>query len=153
MDPDALLDSLHPVKPDHDRIIVVGGAANTLDLLRLSTVRSDDVVLVAPRPNAAIQRFCRHFAVEIRQRHAHDGDLLAASAVIVSIGDADAENGIVRAARRRAIPVHVSNRPLLSDFTLIEMLERRPSSSAQKSDARPTRAEPPGVLRLAASGG
>ena len=117
-----------PVRPDHDRILVVGGAANTLDLLRLATVRSDDVVLVAAKADAAIRRYVDRFAVELRVRCFNPSDLAEVSAVLVCHGDPASENEVVRQARRREIPVHVSGRLLVSDFSLIEMLERKPSS-------------------------
>lgn len=125
---EAVLERLSPARPDHDRIVVVGGGPFTLDLLRLATVRSDDVVLVAPRIDGAIRRFTDRFAVDVRKRAAADADLVGATAVIVAAGDVDVENRIILDARRRAIPVHVWNRPLVSDFTLIGMLERHPSS-------------------------
>jgi len=36
-------------------------------------------------------------------------------------------------ARRRGIPVHVAGRPLVSDFTLLALVERRPESVAPRS--------------------
>ena len=133
MTPDALalLDSLPPVLPGHDRVVVVGGASNTLDLLRLATVRSDDVVLFCERPGPAIRRFAERFAVEVFTRAPQDEEISGANVVLVSVGDAEYENRLVRQARRFALPVHVTARPQLSDFTLIEMLERRPTSFAK----------------------
>src|SRR4051812_12100154 len=113
-----------------DRIVVVGGARNTLDILRLATVRSDEVILIAPLVDSAVRRFVERFAVDLRQRPVADSDITGASAVLIAAEDVEVENRVVRAARSRRVPVHVSNRPLVSDFTLIEMLERQPSSFA-----------------------
>ena len=46
--------------------------------------------------------------------------------MLIAIGDIEAENRLVRAARRRGIPVHVADRELVSDFRLLEFLEQRP---------------------------
>ena len=63
-----------------------------------------------------------------RRREAQPHDLDGASALLVSLDDAEAENVLVRAARRRALPVHVDGRPLVSDFALIDFLERKPQT-------------------------
>lgn len=42
-----------------NRSLVLGGSARTLDLLRLAALGSDDVVLVAPAPGAAVCRLSR----------------------------------------------------------------------------------------------
>jgi len=118
-----------------DRIVVVGGAANTLDILRLATVRSDEVVLIAPRVDSAIRRYVEHFGVDLRQRPVAERDLAGASAALVAAEDEGAAERAVWAARRHGVPVHVSNRPDLSDFTLIDMLERQPSSFAETASA------------------
>ena len=132
-----------------DRIVVVGGAPRTLDLLRLATIRSDEVVLVAeprhlvaePRDlvadphdtgplDAPIRRFVDHFAIEYRPGPASAADFDGAAAILLAIGDVGRENALVRSARRQRIPVHVAGRPLLSDFTLLELVERHPASIA-----------------------
>ena len=122
---------LRPPEPELavDRILVAGNSARTLELLRLATIRSDDVVLVAPDPDAALRRFANRFAIEIRERRAEATDVGEASAVLMAIGDIEAENDLIRMARRKGVPVHVADRDLVSDFGLIEFLERRPSAS------------------------
>ena len=114
-----------------DRIVVVGGSAQTLDLLRLATIRSDDVLLVAEDIDEATRRVVDHFAVEYRAGPGSDGDLDGAAAVLLTIGDIDRENRMVRSARRRNIPVHVRSRPLVSDFTMLDLVERRAASFAR----------------------
>ena len=114
-----------------DKIVVIGGSPQTLDLLRLATVRSDDVVLVAETIDAATRRVIDHFAIEYRASPASDRDLEGAAAVLVTIGDIDRENRIVRSARRRNIPIHVRSRPLVSDFTMLDLVERQPASFAR----------------------
>ena len=57
--------------------------------------------------------------------------LRGANAVVVALGDVGRENALVRAARRAGIPVHVAGRPLVSDFTMLELVERRPASFAR----------------------
>ena len=113
-----------------DRIVVVGGAPRTLDLLRLATIRSDDVVLVAEALDAATRRFVDHFAIDYRPGPAYGPDVEGAAAVLVAIGDVARENALVRSVRRLNIPVHVDARPLLSDFTMLELVERHPASIA-----------------------
>ena len=46
--------------------------------------------------------------------------------MLIAIGDRAAENQLVRAARRRGIPVYVAERPLVSDFTPLAFIEQRP---------------------------
>ncbi len=116
-------------RPAPDQILIFGGSSRTLDLLRLATIRSDSVLLVGRAFDAPVTRCAAHFAVEIREPGRGDPDLGAASAVLVALGDVEAENRIVRAARRGAVPVFVADRALVSDFTLIEFLERRPHTS------------------------
>lgn len=125
--PPAILESEH--KAGRDRVLVVGDTARTIDLLRLATIRSDDVVLIAPRPDAALRQFANRFAIEIRERRAEATDVGEASTVLVAIGDMEAENTLVRMARRWGVLVHVSGRDLVSDFRPLEFLEQRPSAS------------------------
>lgn len=116
---------------DIDRIVVIGGSRHTLDLLRLATVRSDEIVLIAEAIDDATRRFVDHFAVEYRPRQETDADLVGATAVLVSLGDVERENLVVRNARRRRIPIHVDNRAFVSDFTMLDLVERRPATFAR----------------------
>jgi len=111
-------------QPSADRVLVVGGGNTTIDLLRLATVRTDDVVLVSREIDDRVKRLARMFAVEERNRTVRESDIAEASLVLVAAGDVELENEVVRTARRKGIPVHVSNRPLVSDFEPMEMLER-----------------------------
>lgn len=108
-----------------DRILVAGGSDRTLDFLRLAVIRSDDVVLIAPAPDPTVQRFADRFAIEVIARPAREDDMGDAAAILIAIGDAHAENSLVRAARRHRVPVHVADRALVSDFDLLEFLEQR----------------------------
>ncbi len=119
--------------PTLDLIVLLGGSADTLELLRLATVRSDEVLLVAERIDAATRKFVDHFAVDLRQRPMSEEDMAGASAVLVALGDVGLENHIVRKARRQGIPVHVARRPLVSDFTMLELVERRAATFAPHS--------------------
>ena len=103
----------------------MGGGAETLALLRMASVRTDDVLLVGPHLDGAARRLADLHAFEAWEREASDADLADASALLVAIGDLGRENAAVRAARRRGIPVHVAGRPLVSDFTLLDLVERR----------------------------
>ena len=116
-----------PSRPD--QILIFGGSSRTLDLLRIATIRSDCVLLIGRAFDEPVRRYAAHFAVEVRQPSRDGIDLGEASAVLVALGDIEAENRIVRAARRQAVPVLVADRALVSDFTLIEFLERRPHTS------------------------
>ena len=111
---------------------MVGGGAETLALLRMASVRSDDVLLVTERLEAPARRLAELFAMEVREGQASERDLEGASAVLVAMGDRVRENATVRAARRRGIPVHVAGRSLVSDFTLLALVERRPESVARR---------------------
>ena len=104
-----------PPQPS-DRVVVAGGSTRTLDLVRFAILRSDDVVLVSPRIDAALARFSECFAVEIRLRPLNEADLIEAAVLLVSTGEAESENRIVGAARRHGVPVHVADRALVSDF-------------------------------------
>lgn len=107
-----------------DRVLVVATPSNALDLLRLAVLRSDDVLFVAETIPAAAGRFALHFAIEVAQRSFAPGDLSDAGLVLVSLDDREDENRIVRAARRHGVPVHVLDRPLVSDFSVLTMLQR-----------------------------
>lgn len=121
----------HQPEGGRDRILVAGGAGRALDLLRLATIRSDDVVLIHPAPEPAVKRFADLFAIEVHDRSPNEADMVDASVVLVAIGDVAAENEVVRLARRRGIPVHVADRVLVSDFDLLAFLEQRlPSALA-----------------------
>lgn len=119
---------LAPARTVPDRIIVIGGSERTLDLLRIATVRSDDVVLFARDIDARTRRFVDTLAIECREAAPDGADLAEANAVLVGIGDVGRENAAVRTARRAGVPVHVADRPILSDFTLLELVERRAST-------------------------
>ena len=123
-------DGANPEAAQRDRVVVVGGGAGTLGLLRMASVRTDDVLLVAAHLDGAARRLADLFALEAREGEPSDEDIAGASALLVAIGDLDRENATVRAARRRGIPVHVAGRPLVSDFTLLAFVERRPESVA-----------------------
>ena len=107
--------------------MVIGGALRSLDLLRLAVIRSDDVIFVADRIDAATRRVIDHFAVEHRHRAAVGSDLEGAAAVLVAMGDKRLENRIVRDARGRGVPVHVADRQLVSDFGLLELFAAGPA--------------------------
>ena len=109
----------------NDRIIVIGGSDRTLDLLRVATIRSENIVLIGDALDETVVCFAARFAVETRQRRVQASDIGEASSLLVSIGDIEAENAVVRAARRRGIPIFVSGRVLVSDFRLIDFLEQR----------------------------
>ena len=103
----------------------MGGGAETLALLRMASVRTDDVLLVAERLDGATRRLADLFAIEAREGEASDTEIAGASALLVAIGDLGRENAAVRAARRSGVPVHVAGRPLVSDFSLLDLVERR----------------------------
>ena len=105
--------------------------------MRLAVIRSDDVVFVGESADAATLRFVDRFAIEHRRRLVEDTDLAGVTAVLVANGDAGVENRIVRQARRCGIPLYVDARPLVSDFTRLELLERSPSSIVRPPSARP----------------
>lgn len=107
-----------------DRVLVVAAPSNALDLMRLAVLRSDDVLFVAETVPPAAERFALHFAIEVAQRSFAPGDLSDVAAVLVSLDDREGENRIVRAARRHGVPVHVLDRPLVSDFSVLTMLQR-----------------------------
>lgn len=120
--------------PPHDRVLVVAAPDHALDLLRVAALRSDDVIFVAEAISAKARRFAEHFAVAVAERSFTDADLADATAVLLSLDDRESENRVVRSARRRGVPVHVVDRPLLSDFTVLGLLER-PASQTHPSRA------------------
>lgn len=122
---------MQPERGPRDRVVVMGGGADTLALLRMASVRTDDVLLVAERLDGAARRLADLFAIEAREGEASDDDIAGASALLVAIGDLGRENAAVRAARRSGVPVHVAGRPLVSDFSLLDLVERRTGGSAR----------------------
>jgi len=111
-------------QPSRDRVLVVGGGNATIDLVRLATVRTDDVVVVSRSIDDRLRRLTSMFAVETRNRTPRESDIAEANLVLVNADDVEVENEVVRIARRHGVPVHVSNRPVVSDFEPMEMLER-----------------------------
>lgn len=111
-------------RPNPDRVLVVATPPHALDLLRLAVLRSDDVLFVAETVPTEAQRFAQHFAIEVVRRPFAWGDLAGVAALLVALDDREAENRIVREARRHGVPVHVVDRPLVSDFSMLGMLER-----------------------------
>jgi hypothetical protein len=67
----------------------------------------------------------------MRDRTPSDGDFQGATCGLIAIGDVDLENRLVLAAHRHGVPVHVAERFVMSDFSLLAFLERDPSSVAQ----------------------
>ena len=105
-----------------DRVVVAGGSCQTIDFLRLATVRTEEVVLVMERLDDAIRRFVRLFPIEVHERALVDGDLDGVSTMLITIGDIGQEDRAIREARWRGIPVHVADRAALSDFTMLDFL-------------------------------
>ena len=116
----------HPAaapRPDRDRILVVAAPDQALNLLRLAILRSDDVLFVADAIPPEARRFATRFALEVAERPLEDADLAGAAAMLLSLPDAEEENRVLRQARRQRVPVHVVDRPLVSDFSVLAMLE------------------------------
>lgn len=111
-----------------DRILVAGGSPRTIELLRIAAVRSDHVVLVDPSPGSSVRRFADLFAVEFHERPLVATDLSGAGALLVAGTGVEAENALVRLARRAGVPVHVAGRELVSDFSLLDLVWQRPLS-------------------------
>jgi siroheme synthase (precorrin-2 oxidase/ferrochelatase) len=121
-------DARPPAILGQERLLLVGGSAATIDLLRLATVRSENVVLVASAHDKAVARYARHFGVAIEMRGAVAEDFDETDLVIVATRSAREDGRAMRLARRRGIPVHVFGQPHLSDFSIMGMLEWHPSS-------------------------
>lgn len=113
---------------DIEPILVIGGSHRTLDLLRVAVLRSDDIVAVVPHPDDQTSRYAAHFAVDLIDHWPDDLAMTDLAAALISIGDIEEENRWVRDARRHRLPIHVADRPLVSDFTLLDFLEQRPLS-------------------------
>ena len=112
-----------------DRTVLFGGSPQTLGLLRLALIRSDNVLLVASRPDLALSRYAERMQVE--RRFTPDGsELDGALAVLVSDGHRRTEDAVIRDAKLRSIPVYVADRPRISDFTMLDFLYRRPLTLA-----------------------
>lgn len=108
-------------EPFHgDRIVLFGGSARTLDLLRLAVTRSDNVLLILGLPDDRTRRFAEAFGVEV-QAQPLAADLASAVTALVSTGDPVAENAIlrsvlvgshsVRAGRASAMLTGLGSRP------------------------------------------
>jgi hypothetical protein len=110
--------------PPSRPILVVASPRHALELLRWATLKSDDVLFVAAEFDPVAQAFASRYAVDVRQRVPQDGDLAGASALLLSLEDRDAENALIRRARALGVAVHVRDRPLVSDFTILAMMEQ-----------------------------
>ena len=104
----------------------------------MAVIRSDDVVFVGEVADAATLSFVARFAIEHRRRSVQVSDFDGVTAVLVANGDVGMENRIVRHARRAGIPLYVDARPLVSDFTRLELLERSASSVRRAVPTRPS---------------
>lgn len=113
-----------PIPEPRDLIVVAASPRHTLDLLRWATLRSDEVRLVAPAVPEAARRFAFRYAVDVRQRPVADDDFAGAAALLLALDDLDDENALIRRARRYGIAIHVHDRPLVSDFSVLAMMER-----------------------------
>ncbi|MDX7952753.1 NAD(P)-dependent oxidoreductase [Lichenihabitans sp. Uapishka_5] len=122
-----------PVRPtDLDRVVVVAEPRHALNLLRLAVLRNDDVFFVADSMPAEAWLYASRFAVEVAHRAFEPRDLAGAAALLLALPDPEQENTILREARRRKVPVHVVNRPLVSDLSVMGLLEgadRRPAAA------------------------
>ncbi|MCW6507896.1 NAD(P)-dependent oxidoreductase [Lichenifustis flavocetrariae] len=112
-----------------NRVLVVASPTHSLELLRWATILSDDILFVAESIDAASQRFATHFAIETRRRTFRHSDLSHAGTLLLSLPDPEKENQIVRAARRQGVAAHVVDRPLVSDFTVLALLQQPLGSS------------------------
>jgi hypothetical protein len=74
-----------------DRIVVFGDAPQTLDVLRLATIRSDHVALIASQTDGATRQFIDRFAIDDRQGLPREADIAGAASVLVTIGQLDTE--------------------------------------------------------------
>lgn len=122
--------------PGQERVLVVGGSPRTLDLLRLATVRSENVVVIAPSVDEAVARYARHFGVSLETRRAESEDFSEADLAIISTDDVREDSRAVRLARRHGAPIHVFGQPQLCDFTLMGMLEWHPSTQRARQERR-----------------
>lgn len=111
-----------------DRILIAGGGARTLDLLRLATVRSDDVILVGESFDAKVLETARRYSIKVEAREVDERDVAEADAVLVDMPEAQTGERLQRIARVRGAPVHMADSPHASDFTLLQFLERAPES-------------------------
>ena len=103
---------------------MLGSADKTLDLLRLALLRSDAVVAVASDPDFAARRFTAQFAIELYDRAPQPRDFDDVTAALIALDD-ESENVLVREAWRRGVPVHVMGRPLVSDFSRLDLVAQR----------------------------
>src|SRR4051812_37003505 len=125
---DDLADVRPPAVPGQERVLLVGGAAATIDLLRLATVRSENVLLLASTHDTAVGRYARHFGVAIERRPVAVEDFEEADLVIIATQSVREDGRALRLARRRGVPAHVYGQPHLSDFSIMGMLEWHSSS-------------------------
>ena len=114
----------HRRAPPPDRVLVVASPGHAIELLRWATLRSDDVLFVAPVTNEPARRFASRYAIELRERPVADRDFAGVSALLLGLDDHDAENALIRRARRHGVLAHVRGRPLVSDFSVLAMMEQ-----------------------------
>lgn len=115
-----------------DRIVLFGGSPSTLSLLQLALIRSDNVLLIAARPDEVVSQHASRMGVE--HRPAPDGtELKGAVTVLVADCRPEVEDRIVEAAQFRCIPVYVAERPQVLDFSVLDCLDRRASILAART--------------------
>lgn len=110
-----------------DRIIIFGGSPKTIDLLMLAVIRSDDVLLVGAHLEADVHRYAQRFAVEHKTTF-EDADIPTAASILVAHDNIAAATRLAQQARAAGTPIYVADQPLLSDFNILEFIERRQST-------------------------
>lgn len=116
-------------KVQGQRIVIIGGADEALNKVRLVTKTTAQVVIIS----RAIEADFSGFEVQVIARSFEPSDLAGAALVFVAEESADAELA-KHEARRRNIPLNVVDVPAECDFYTPSIVERAPLTIAISSE-------------------
>ncbi|MFZ5608562.1 MAG: siroheme synthase CysG [Pseudomonadota bacterium] len=118
------------------RVVIVGGGAAAAAKLRLLAKSEAILILIAPRLAAGTAQAAREAGAHHIARAFQARDLDGAALVYLSSKAAGLEAAVTAAARARAVPVNILDKPQGCDFITPALVERAPLTIAISSDAK-----------------
>ncbi len=107
-------------------VLVVGAGESAARKARLLRRAGARIHIVAPQANAELSALARQGAVTLHLRPFEPADLRDRAAVWAATGRPAVDETVAAAARARALPVNVVDRPDLSNFIMPAIIDRNP---------------------------
>lgn len=143
------------------RVVIVGGGAAAANKARLAMKSEAEIRVIDPAPNEELRMIAEgHANVRLIERAFKRSDVKGAAFVYAALEDEDARAGVVRAARKKRVPVNSVDVKEDCDFITPALVDRDPLTVAISSDghvpvlarrvkAAVERATPEGHARIA----